>query len=147
MATGSVYAAKVNLKALLEAWPWAGTPPSIAYGGPTEQEDMTLDAVYFGGMPRFNTVFRLLGATRSDEEFTLPVIVDVRRYGDDEQSTEQRAIELYYEVLTLLQKNMTLNGAVNRITGYAVAPATGFAPQSWRSTVQIDVQCVGFITY
>ncbi len=42
MATGSVYAAKVNLKALLTSWPWPGEAPSIAWGGPTEQEDMRM---------------------------------------------------------------------------------------------------------
>ena len=147
MASGTVYPAKVALKALLEAHSWPEAAPGITWGSPTEEEDVVLEAVYFGDTEIADT-FRILGATRSDESYRLRVVIDVRKWGDDEQSTEQRAWVLHDEILTLLRNNMDLSGAINRITGYVVRqgnPAP--SPQMWRATVVIDVQCVGFIHY
>lgn len=148
MAGTTVYPAKVNLKALLEAHTWPVEAPSITWGSPTETEDHpTLDLVYFGDTEIADD-FRILGATRSDESYKLRVVIDVRRWGDDEQATEQRAWELHDQILTLLRANMTLSGAINRVTGYVVRQANPVpSPQQWRSLIAIEVSCVGFIQY
>lgn len=147
MATGSVYPAKVNLKALLEAHTWPVSAPAIGWGSPTEEEDVTMDSVYLGET-EITDEFRILGATRTDEEYRLRIVVDVRRYGDDEQATEQRAWALHDEILTLLRANMTLGGAINRITGYSVRQVNPLpSPQQWRSLIVIEALCVGFINY
>ncbi len=147
MAAGTVYPAKVALKALLEGWTWPTGAPSIAWGSPTQDEDITLDAIYFGGV-EITDDFRVLGATRTDEQYNLTIVVDVRRYGDDEQATEQRAWQLHDEVLTMLRANMTLSGAINRITGFRVRQANPVpSTQQWRSQIVIEAACVGFIDY
>lgn len=147
MASGTVYPAKVALKALLAGWTWPETTPDIAWGSPTENEDVTLDAIYFGGTEIEDT-FRLLGASRSDEEYDLLLVVDVRRYGDDEQATEKRAWDLHDEIVTLLRANMTLSGTIHRITGYRVRQSNPVpSPQQWRSQILIMPHCVGFIHY
>ena len=147
MASGTVYPAKVALKALLQAHTFPGTQPAIAWGSPTEAEDVTLESIYFGGT-EITDEFRVLGAGRSDESYNLLVVIDVRQWGDDEQSTEQRAWVLHDELLTLLRANMTLGGAINRITGYRVRQGNPVpSTRQWRSQILVEVQCVGFITY
>jgi hypothetical protein len=147
MASGTVYPAKVNLKALLEGWGWPVSDPTVTWGSPTENEDVALDAIYFGGTEIADD-FRVLGAGRSDETYYLTVVVDVRRFGDDEQATEQRAWVLHDNVLTLLRANMTLTGAINRVTGYRVRQGNPVpSPSQWRSQILIEVGCVGLIHY
>lgn len=147
MAAGSVYLAKVALKALLEAHTWTGGTPSIAWGSPTENEDVTLESIYFGGT-EITDEFRTLGMTRTDENYSLLVVIDVRQYGDDEQATEARAWSLHDQLLTLLRANNTLGGTVNRITGYRVRQGNPVpSPSQWRSQILVDVAVVGFITY
>jgi hypothetical protein len=151
MASGTVYPAKVALKALLEDWDWpastTGASPRIAWGAPSETEDQRFEAIYFGSVELADD-FRILGATRSDETYNLPVVVDVHQRGDSEQATEQRAWVLHDEILTLLRANMTLSGVINRITGYRVRHAgLPSGPKQWRSQILIEVFCVGYITY
>lgn len=142
----TVYTAKVNTKAALDAHTWPGGAPTVNWGAPTEAEDVVTDAVYFGDT-EITDEHRILGARRVDEEYRLRIVVDVRRYGDDEQTTEQRAWVLHDEILTVLNADHTLGGAINRITGYTVRQGSVPSPQEWRSQIVIDVGCVGFIDY
>jgi hypothetical protein len=147
MAGTTVHPAKVNLKALLEAWAWPDGAPSIAWGSPTENEDVTSDALYFSDI-QSDDDFRILGGDRVDESYRLPVVIDVRRYGDDEQATEKRAWDLHDQILTLLHANKTLGGAINHIRGFVVRQGNPVpSPQQWRAVIVIEVGCVGFINY
>ena len=146
MATGTVYPAKVALKALLEGWTWPTAAPVIQWGEPTRAEDTAYEAVYFGAT-ELTDDFRTLGGERSDETYRLAVIVDVRDYGS-EQDNEARAWELHDEILTLLQANMTLSGAINRITGYTVQQVNPKPDdEKWRTQILIRPECVGLVFY
>ena len=147
MASGSVYPAKVALKAILEAHTWTGGTPAIAWGSPTENEDVTLESIYFGGV-EITDEFRVLGAGRSDESYNLLVVIDVRRYGDDEQATEQRAWMLYDELITLLQANLDLNGAIHHLSGFRVRQANPVpSPSQWRSQILVEIACASYVFY
>ena len=148
MAGTTVYPAKVNLLAMLEAWAWPDGKPAITWGSPTEAEDVTFDAIYLGGVDIADD-FRVLGASRSDETYALPIVIDIRRYGDDEQDTEKRAWDLHNQVLTLVRADMTLGGAISHITGYRVRqpPSSIPSPDQWRTQIVIEMTCAGHIFY
>ena len=143
----TVYPAKVNLKALLTAWTWPDGAPTVVWGSPSEGEDITQDAIYFGDT-EITDEHRVLGGTRTDETYRLRVVIDVRRYGDDEQATEKRAWDLHDQIVVLLAANRTLGGAINRTTDYTVRQGNPLpSTKQWRAIITIDVGCVGYITY
>ena len=146
MAAGTVYPAKVALKALLESWSWPQSAPTISWGEPTKQSDISYEAIYYG-TTEISDEFRSLGAGRSDETYRLSLVIDVRDYGD-EQATEARAWELHDETLSLLRENMTLNGAISHITGYVVRQGNPLTDtEKWRTQIVIQPECVGFLFY
>jgi hypothetical protein len=147
MAGTTVYAAKVALETLLTAHTWTGTAPTIQWGQPTEAEDQPFDGIFFGNQPEFTISHRVLGMSRADEEYRLQIVVDVRRYGDDEKTTEQRMWQLFDGVLDVLIANRTLNGAVSHLTDYTVRPGNVPAGALWHSQVVIDLGVVGHIFY
>ena len=147
MASGTVYPAKVNLKALLEGWSWPVSSPTIMWGEPIKTDEITYESIYFGGT-EVTDDFRTLGATRSDESYNLLVVIDVRAEGDNEQVMEQRVWQLHDEVITLLRANLDLGGAIKYLTGYRVRQANPVpATEQLRSMVVIEIACVGHITY
>lgn len=141
----TIFPARVALDTLLRAWPWPGTDPKILWGAPTEQEDTALDAVYQGAPDIEEITFEGLHL-RNDENYTLRVFADVRRYGDDEKATEERAWSHVNQIITLAKQNMTLSGAVNRVTGFNVAMTTmPSSPKQWRSQIMVEIGVVGLV--
>lgn len=152
MATGTVYPAKVALKALLEALTWPVDPtsprgaPAIMWGAPTKGEEIAYQAVYFGDTDIADD-FRGLAASRSDETYRLNLVVDVRDYGG-EQDTEARAWQLHDAIISMLRENLTLNGAIKYISGYIVRQGNPVPDtEKWRTQIVIQPQCVGHIIY
>jgi hypothetical protein len=145
----TIYPAKAALKAALEAHTFPDTPPTITWGAPTEKEDVTYDMIYLGPVndqPAEDT-FLVLGGVRVDETYRLTVMVDVYRYGDDEQATELRAWQLHDGVLSVLDADHTIGGTVNRITGFRVRQSNPVPqPSQWRSQILIEVAVVGFVS-
>ena len=140
--------AKAALLALLNAVTWPGTPqPEIKYGQPTEGEDAP-----FGGEMIF------LGETRAaadpagiglrrDETYNLRFVIDVRHEGDDEQSTEARAWELLDAAEVAVWADVTLGGAINRITRVESNQVNVPEPQAWRTQIVTDLACVALPVY
>jgi hypothetical protein len=140
----TIYPAKAALHALLGAFSWTGDSPTVLWGPPSEDEDVTLDAVYQGTTVVEQIPFPGL-STRNDEEYTLPVVVDVRQYGDDEQATEQHAWEHVNDILTLLRANLSLSGTVSRIGGFDLEMGSLPEPDKWRTQIVVRVQVVGIV--
>lgn len=146
--TTTVYPAKAALKGLLEAHTFPDTAPTISWGGPTESEDIAYDMVYFGPTndPPAEDDFTTLGGGRVDESYRLSVAVDVYRFGDDEQATEQRAWQLHDGVMSVLLADKTIGGTVNRIESFRVRQVNPVpTPQHWRSQILIEVAVVGLV--
>lgn len=140
----TVPAAKTNLIALLQAHTWPGSTPVISWGAPTEAEDYAAggEMIYLGDeIP--TAEFATLGGERLDETYTLPVVIDVTEYGDDERATELRARALRDEVMLVLRTNPTLGGAVNRQTGFRYPRGSLPQPGQWRAQLDIEVTLVG----
>jgi hypothetical protein len=141
----TIYPAKAALDTLLRGWTWPDGAPLIAWGPPSEQEDTAFDAVYQGTTVVEEVPFPGL-STRNDEVYTLPIVADVRRYGDDEKATEQRAWSHVNEVLTLLRTNLELSGTVCRQTGYGVEVASQpSGANQWRTQIVVRVGVVGIV--
>lgn len=143
----SVYAAKDALETLLNAHTWPDTAPSVMWGEPTEADDQPFDAVYFGNAGDIVLTHRVIGRPRADEEYRVPIVVDVRRYGDDEKATERRMWDLHDEIVGLLHNNLTLDGTINRMGDITTRPGSLPAGALWRSQCVIEVSVVAQIAY
>jgi hypothetical protein len=141
----TIYPAKAAIDTLLRAWSWPSGTPAIGWGPPTEDEDQAFDAVYQGATVVEEIPFPGL-STRNDEEYELPIVVDVRRFGDDEKATEARAWSHVDQVLTLLRSNLDLSGTVCRLTGFDIeVAAQPSGAKQWRIQVVIRVGVVGIV--
>lgn len=140
------YAAKAALLTLMDAWDWPGTDPTVTWGERLPSGDQAFQCVYMGDV-RVEVRKIVLGEPRHDEEFTLPIVIDVFQWGDDEQATEQRAWALYDSLISLLRANSTLAGTVHRWNDIRVTPSNTPGPQQWRTLISVEVECVGYTTY
>lgn len=105
---------------------------------------MALDHVYQGTVTVDEIPFPGLSA-RNDEIYTLPVVVDVREYGDDEQATEAHAWSHVNDILSLLRSNLTLSGTVNRFVGFGLEMGSLPEPDKWRTQIVVRAQVVGIV--
>ncbi len=145
----AVPAAKTTIKTLLTAHTWPVSTPDIRWGQPTEGEDWPAggEVIYMGDTRPATDQFVVLGANRLDEAFVIPVVADVRQYGDDEEATEKRAWVLRDEIVAVLQANPTLGGTVNRLTGFTRTPGNLPSPQQWRTQILIEPAYVAYETF
>ena len=146
----AIVQAKAAVKALLEANRWPVTSPVIRWGGPTESEDFPRggELIYFADSDFETSDDSLrLGRTAYDEAFTIRIVIDVRRLGDDEQGTEARAWQLYDAVAALLDNNAnrTLSGTVNRLAGRTVRQTNIPLPQEWLARITVEQNAVAHI--
>lgn len=141
------YEAKAALKALLEAHIWPGTTPKVSWGDPGSPTDKALERIYQGDITVTGEL-RKLGMRRVEETFDLVVVVDVFKYGNDEQATEARAWQLRDEVVGVLMANRNLGGTVDYIAGFGPAPtATPPKAEGWRTQIVLRVACVTHADY
>ncbi len=145
----TAFPAKTALKAALEAHTFDGgaydSQPAIVWGPPTEPEDITFDNVYIVNTKMPENEYVTLGGTRIDETYNIELVVDVYRYGDDLQATEQRAWQLLNGVVSVVNADKTLAGTVNRVNRFDYEQ--GYAPRAnlWRAQILIRIQVVGLV--
>lgn len=141
----TIFSAKSALDTLLQGVTWTATEtPTVLWGPPTEEEDQAFDLVYQGTTVIEEIPFPGL-STRNDEVYTLPVVVDVREYGDDEKATEQHAWSHVNDILTLLRANLNLSGTVSRFQGFELQVGSLPEPSQWRTQIVVRVQVVGIV--
>jgi hypothetical protein len=142
----TIPAAKAALQALLIAHTWPTSAPVITWGGPTQAEDFPQggELIYFGDT-EMQDESPTLGQTRIDEEFSVRIIIDVQQWGDNEQATEQRAWDLYSEVVSVVNANRTLSGTVQRTTERTVRQTNLPTPEQWLSRIVVEQGCVGMV--
>jgi hypothetical protein len=124
----TIYPARAALDTLLRAYTWTGDTPTVAWGPPSEEEDQAFDLVYQGTPVIEEVAFPGL-SLRSDEEYTLPIVADVREYGDDEKATEQHA----------------WSHVNNRFTGIDIEMGNVPQPSQWRTQIVVRVSVVGIV--
>jgi hypothetical protein len=144
VAGTTVPAAKSNLKALLEAWPWPDSTPEVRWGQPgTDDYGTNLEFVYFGETTLTRTKRGLQGSNHG-ETYPLRVVIDVRTYGDDEQATEERAWLMCDQVEALLESNRTFGGVASHWSDFTARQVNVPAPESWRTQIVVDVSVQAF---
>lgn len=142
----TILPAKQALDSLLKAWSWTPPAPTILWGEPVSFNEKGFDVIYQGSPETPEDDYVVLGAGRLDETYDLLVVVDVHKWGDDEQATEARAWSHANQVVTLVDQNKTLSGTVNRVTGFRFAPVNGpSGPQQWRTQIVIRIAVVGYV--
>lgn len=139
--------AKTALLALLTAVTWPGPAPEVRYGQPTEGEDQPFGGeVVFLGETRGASEPPGLGSRR-DETYTLRFVIDVRREGDDEQTTENRAWDLLEAAENAIWADITISGSVQRVTRVETNQVNVPEPQAWRTQIVADVAAVAAPVY
>lgn len=157
MPASTVYPAKVALLALLQAWVWPagaeGQVPEVRWGYPTEAEDRPRsgELVAFGEVD-LTATNQTLGATRNDENYSISIVIDVLRLGDDEQATEQRCWELYAALDDLLvqqqQSRTPFGSPLYRLTDRRARQRNVVAsPSQWVSQIVVDQSVVGIVVH
>jgi hypothetical protein len=145
MATVIYPAKKALFEALVACDCWGDHDPAVLWGEPVDAAVFPrgLEAVYMGDPLNLADDFTTIGAHRLDERFSLPVVVDVIRPGDDEKGAECRAWELRDAVIDVVRSDLTLGSTISHITGFRVQAFTDADPKGWRKRIRIDVACVG----
>lgn len=111
--------AKTRILALVAARP-ALSAVRVAWGGPTENEDINGEMIHLGEV-NVAGEWRTLGAGVRHETYTIGLHVVVFQYGDDEAATEQRAFVLLNEVSAALTSNKVLNDGTNDLLTHPAA--------------------------
>lgn len=141
---------------LLTGWSWPTRAPTISWGAPTKSEDTNTpmgEHVYLGvadiEVPDESLGF---GRERWDVELTVRVFIDVYQAGDDERACEQRADELYGEIVKVFARNAgrdgqpALNGSVDRVTGWTSGRLISPVQDGWMCRISIEQSCVAVTT-
>jgi hypothetical protein len=141
----TIYPAKVWMLAQLTS-ALAASGARVRWGAPTEGEDLSGALVYMGAPLSPRDEYLVLGADRTDETYELPVVVDVRKYGDNEQATEQLAWQLMGQVVTIVDTDPRFGGAVNRTPAFTfLADNQVSGPKQWRTVIEVRFQVVGLV--
>lgn len=111
MAASTVPAAKAAILALLIARPNLNTV-AITWGGPTEQEDLQDEMVYFDDPVIRRPNWGSLGNREIREEYVLTLRSQNRSVGDDQAGTETRAWALVFEIEQALRADLKLGSTL-----------------------------------
>jgi hypothetical protein len=120
----------------------------ISPGGPTEEEDREPEMVYFDGPTVRDPSWIVMGG-QMDEDYTLTLIVELTKPGDDEIDAEERCWELIDEIEQALRADLSLDGLLQG-DGLNETPPLGFGQQdvqtiphgdAWRAQATVPVQC------
>lgn len=139
MSDSTVPAAKAAILTLLQgASGLAGV--KVSWGGPTQLEDVKREMVHLGDVEQdeedrgFNT---------TTEDYTLDIVVIVRRHGDNEQATETRLWAIRQEIADLIDTNYTLGGVLNETGARVDRTRQENLPtdEGWFSRAYVTVRC------
>jgi hypothetical protein len=148
VVASTVPAAKGALYDALTAWAWDGEQPDVLWGYPSETGAGSVFVCL--GDTTFNSPAEYLADVRRQEAYTLQVICQVVNWGDDERETEERAWQLYANVIALLadeQDNpVRLEGAISHFADRTVRQRNVVSgPDQWLSQIVIEQGVVAYV--
>jgi hypothetical protein len=145
MPASTAPAAKQAILTLLAARP-ALASVDRTWGSPTETDDITAEMIFLGDV-ELTGEFRALGGQRRDEDYTITISVAVHQYGDDEQSTEERAWDLLDEISGALATDPYLGGLLYEAAAIRSARQTNTpAPNQWGALITAQIGCAARFT-
>jgi hypothetical protein len=146
MAVSTVPATKAKLVQLFQASASLGgaTPHvRVTWAAPTRDEEYQNDHVWLGRTRQVEE-FRTLGAQRIDEEYTIDIVIQAYRSGNDEQAVETRWWVMREAVVAALRADLSLGGTVNGWVGPFptddVEPRPA-APKGWLCKGTVSLTC------
>lgn len=141
MANSTVPAVKA---ALVSAFSTAltGQGVTVTWAAPSDEEDYVNEMVWLGDTEH-DEDFKLLGAQRIDESYTVEVFVQVMKEGDDPQTTEERWWAIRALCVNALRNDLTLGNVVNQWIGpfptrVETRPA---GPKQWLTRGTVSLAC------
>jgi hypothetical protein len=120
-----ILAAQDALKAILVALPAYATV-DVRDGGPTEAEDVTMDAFWFNDVTVPGDQWASLGAQRRRINFNIGFTIAVLKYGDDEREARAAALDYFEDFMLAVKANPNLTNTVQQVDD--VTGVVGSAP-------------------
>jgi hypothetical protein len=142
MAYSTIPAAKAQILATLQARPGlAGV--LVRRVVPTGEVPPEPERVYVDDVVDISRDWAMLGLLKVDEEYTIKVLVEVWRDGDDPVACETRLFEVVAEVEQAIVSDVTLAGVFLQ---WAAKPALSEqrclpGPDGWLAFATVDVLC------
>lgn len=144
MAVSTVPQAKAKILDLLDARPGlAGVTRAYTY--PADEASIGREHIHLGDVSQ-TEVWGAIGGQRRDEDFTIEIVILVRKFGDDPQATETRLWVLREEVATALRSDLTLSGILNQWCELTNTRVDQFPlTDGWTSRARLTVRCTARI--
>jgi hypothetical protein len=140
LAASTAPTAKTNLLTAIRARP-ALISGVYVDRGPLPDPPSELERIYIGDAVDFDREWAQLGAQRIREEYTVLVIVENVKYGNEPKDTEERTFTLANEVEQAVRTDLTLAAAVivaqPRIRRQQLAPLD----EGWIGVIELGVFC------
>lgn len=144
MATSTVPACKAAILQILDAVTDLDTVTQ-SWAGPTKDEDFTGEMIFLGAVENEED-WASLGNLRRRETYTVALTVWVEQWGDDPQTAEQRAFEIWGYVTEALRDDLRGPSPVLRAAGVQqyndirfrqiTGPAT---PEKWGARIDASI--------
>lgn len=138
-ATSTIPSVKAHLLAHLTAQLPGVT---VTWGGPTAEEDLTDEMVYFGDVDQ-DEEDRGFGTTT--EEYTLEIVARVRGYGQGtEQATEERLWQIRQQIADAVNQDTSLAGLLSAEGARLERTRQDNLPteNGWYSRARMDLRCI-----
>jgi hypothetical protein len=140
VAVSTVPAAKQKILDLLAAnGDLAGV--TITWAAPTNDSDYQEDNIWLGDVDQ-EEEFKVLGAYKIDETYTIPVHIQAVKQGDVEKDAEVRFWALREEVISSIRSNLTLDGVLNQWAGtFPTRVEVRPTPNGWLARGEVSLTC------
>ena len=141
MANSTVPAVKAALVSTFST-ALTGQGVSVTWAAPSDEDDYVNEMVWLGDTDH-DEEFRVLGAQRIDESYTVDVQIQTVKEGDNPQATEERWWAIRALCVNALRADLTLGGIVNQWIGpfptrIETRPA---GPKQWLSRGTVSLRC------
>lgn len=115
----------------------------ITWGGPTEEDDLAYEHIWLGRVVREAPEFVAIGQQKIDEDYTVEVVVQARKGGDNEQATEERLWALEAECEAAIRADLSLGGVLGQHWAEIgrAEQVNNPIPNEWVSRVTFTVRC------
>jgi len=142
VAASTVPQAKAALLAMLRARP-ALNEVAVTWAGPTENEDVRDQMIFFDGPVLRQPEWVVLGADKLDERYTLTLHVETYTPGDDPDVAEQRCWALIDEIEQAVRDDDTLGGLLigEGVTFGEQEVAAVPANNDWKAVGVVPLDC------
>ena len=115
---------------------------TCSWAGPTKEEEVRDNLLWFGEVEQNEEWANSLGAQRRQEDYTVEVIANVYREGTDPEACETTAWDVRSEIATALRNANDLDGLLSEWAEVQTTSMTTYPVEGgWESRATIRVHC------